>query len=243
MSVSVLDRRLLAAVHDGRPEMAERLVDLGASPDAAAGIHSALTMACAQADDACARTLLMLGANPNLAIQGRLPIFWAAHSDQAESVALLLAAGADMEAKDASSGRSALHFAAAAGAERSARRILEAGANPNSLDATGRSALHESARLESPAISAMLLGAGADASIQDEQGDTPLHFANRANARLLALADAPAMARNRNGQFPLDAGRLSARLGAQEAREERVEFEARLFDSGVERRREPDIGQ
>ena len=80
--------------------------------------------------------LLRLGSDPNLPAEVPLLINAAINAD-IESVQLLLAAGADVNAQASGQRGTALHAAAQSGNTTIVKLLLDAGASPYSIDATG----------------------------------------------------------------------------------------------------------
>ncbi len=91
--------------------------------------------------------------------------------------------------------------------------LLQAGADPHSVDDEGRTSLHWGARNANPVVTAHLLAAGADPNALDNEGSTPLHYAagglleegatlRGVVARLLA-AGADPRAESNDGRTPL----------------------------------------
>src|SRR5437867_4481083 len=96
---------------------------------------------------------------------------------QSDLVKVLLDAGADVTARDAT-GKTALHRACWGHDPPTVERLLAAGADANGRDDAGRAPLHVAA--DSPARAAtaeLLLKHGADAEARDKQGLTPLETA------------------------------------------------------------------
>ena len=120
---------------------------------------------------------------------GNTPLHVAAYHNHADAVLVLLASGADMDARDEDGG-TALHDAAEGGAENSVRVLIESGKsavelgpdgiNRNNMDTnarnfTNRTALHEAT---TPEVAALLLdNGGAKLNAVDVDGFTPLHRA------------------------------------------------------------------
>lgn len=115
-----------------------------------------------------------------------------------------LGAGADVNAQQSGTGRTALHVAA--GREMSAL-VLEAGADVNARDVSGMTPLHQAAANNSNDTLALLLEDGADVNARENFGATPLHFAALANATTTAAVllevGADVNARDDNGATPL----------------------------------------
>ena len=102
----------------------------------------------------------------------------------ADQVRDLLARGASPDVPD-STGRTALHAAAAIGAVDTLRILLDGGGNPHARDRDGNTPLHIAADASSPELAVgksigsirLLLGAGADADSAGRGEQTPLHLA------------------------------------------------------------------
>jgi uncharacterized protein len=112
----------------------------------------------------------------------------------AESVAVLLEAGADPDAEAENQTRvRPLHSAAAARDAEAARLLLEAGADPDARQAGGFTALQAAALHDDEALATLLLRHGADPALRNDEGADAVAIA-RANDSLavLALLDAPA---------------------------------------------------
>lgn len=151
-----------------------------------------LLRACAEGDLSEVRSLLSSGfdvdvrgsytivrwGEPILTPDGT-PLLAAAAAGKDAIVALLIQAGADLHASDAS-GCTPLHVAAALGFTRLCSRLLAAGANVHAVDASGDTPLHMAARGSPPpffnAVETFrsLLAAGADLEATNGVGDTPL---------------------------------------------------------------------
>ena len=143
-------------------------------------------------------------------------------------------------------GDTALHVAAAAHREKTARRLIALGADVHARNRRGDAALHYAvdgipgSRCWNPAAQtatiACLLGAGADPNAADKGGTTPLHRAirNRCAAAVRALLDGGADPRQNNGSGSsprLLATKTTGRggSGSAEAKAEQAEI-LRLLD-------------
>ncbi|GIM02622.1 hypothetical protein Vretimale_7499 [Volvox reticuliferus] len=122
------------------------------------------------------------------ALDGRLPLHWAAAAGRGQVVAKLLqlesCAGGDPLRQD-HEGATAWHLAAAAGQEASIRVFLApppgvAPVNVDAHDGDGCTALHRAAAAGAGGVVALLLEAGADPAATDDGGRTPLHYAAEA---------------------------------------------------------------
>lgn len=128
-----------------------------------------------------------------------LALHRAADTGQAELVALLLEAGASVDARTRfrtpmHARRTPLMLASAAGHEAVVRLLLERGADASLLDADHRSALSLAARAGHLAVVRRLIEAGAPLDPVDDQQRTPLHAAIAAGhpEAAMALIDAGA---------------------------------------------------
>ncbi len=125
--------------------------------------------------------------------------------DNIDVAGLLVAAGADVNARDGE-GASALYLAAVEGHDEVVRLLLDHGADVNQPDTTGLTPLHaaaDGARLlevvaegeeqgysyvENTAVVIMLLDAGALTNARDGEGHTPLGIAQyRASGKVVEL--------------------------------------------------------
>ena len=104
--------------------------------------------------------------------------------DREEIVALLLNAGASVNAKD-DDGCTALHGAAFWGREEIAKLLIECKADVNATSPSRVTPLHEATRLNKLAVAKLLLAAGADVNAKDKEGRTPLSYTD--NPELVKL--------------------------------------------------------
>ena len=132
----------------------------------------------------------------------------AADEGSEKMVRRLLAAGADVAARDFFD-RTPLVIVAAAegGSVEVVRMLLGAGADPAAKDSRKMTALHWAALLDRDAVAQVLLNAGADASASDIGKDTPLHIAcDRGFEKVVSLlldANADMAAGNSDDDTPL----------------------------------------
>lgn len=165
---------LQLAVYSGKRDMATTLIECGASVD--------VFLASALGDLDRVRALLQ--DEPDLIAayseDGWTPLHLAAHFGSTEVAELLLAHGADVEARSRSrEGNTPLH-AAVAGKQPSLVDLLIArGADVDAADAGGWTALNIAAHEGVPAIIESLLRAGADPTIPSNDGQTPRQTAER----------------------------------------------------------------
>ncbi|XP_049769533.1 uncharacterized protein LOC126108363 [Schistocerca cancellata] len=102
-----------------------------------------------------------------------------------EEVRLLLAAGADVAARDEVFGWTALHCAAEGGDAAVVRLLLSAASDPSARDRWGWTPLHWAAQNGHEEAAAALLQAGADRGARAEDGETPLDMARLCNHQQL----------------------------------------------------------
>ena len=105
-------------------------------------------------------------------------------------------------------GRTPLHRAAENESVLGVRKLLQAGADPNTADREGRTPLHLAVQSDSPETVHYLLEAKADPNAADKDGATPLHYAasNRSPdvAQRLLDAGADPNTADREGRTPID---------------------------------------
>ena len=132
------------------------------------------------------------------------PFRRAVRENDAQSVRLLIARGADVNTRGYQND-SPLHVAALVNADQSARVLLESGAKVNIKDDTGRTPLHSVGLNDK--VARLLIAHGADVNARDIEGKTVLHYACGQNApkivALLLQSGANANARDANGINPL----------------------------------------
>ena len=94
-----------------------------------------------------------------------------------ECAAALLAAGADVNTRQAGSGKAALHWAAERGHEACAQLLLQHGAEVDARTREGWSALFFAARMGHTHVIRLLRGAGARMDMLDTDRDSPRDIA------------------------------------------------------------------
>ena len=134
---------------------------------------------------------------------GETPLHYAVGLRDTRVLALLLDAGADVNARNSMGATPLLQ----AGREEQLAMLLAAGADPNVRTMRGSTALHETYHLGPSAIE-RLVAAGADVNARNSQLQTPLHFfAQRHDSaevtRLLLAAGADANATDDEDRTPL----------------------------------------
>ncbi len=163
-------------------------------------------------------TLLCAGSGPAWAA-GDAPLADAVMRQDDEAVRTLLAAGADVDAPRGD-GMTALHWAARLGDLASARRLLAAGADSETVTRLGRhTPLHVASRAGHAPLVAVLLEHRADAEARTSAGAAPLHFAAQSGdadavEALLAHGADPDVREPRWGQTPLMFAAGAARTSA-----------------------------
>ncbi len=109
-------------------------------------------------------------------VKQQTPLGAAAALGHTEIVRALLAAGADVNAKD-ESGRTALIVTSIGGHLEIVHLLLDKGAPIDVQGTDGATALHAAVRFGHPELAAVLLARGAKVNVQDAQKMSPLHYA------------------------------------------------------------------
>jgi ankyrin repeat protein len=129
-----------------------------------------------------AKVQVLLKRHPDLASskssKGGTPLHWAAAGGHKDVAELLLANGADVDAKD-DNGVTPLYTAATKGYKGVAELLLANGADVNAKTHRGYTPLHTAASHNQKEMAALLLAKGANVNAISEQGVTPLRIANR----------------------------------------------------------------
>lgn len=148
---------------------------------------------------------------------GTTALHWASHHNDAATVKLLLAAGADAKATN-HFGVPPLALACVNGDEAIVTALLGAGADANTTLRGGESVLHTAARTGRPGPVRALLARGAKVDAADRKGQTPLMWAAAEGhaevIELLLKAGADKLARVKSGltamHFAAREGRIAA---------------------------------
>ena len=138
------------------------------------------------------------------------PLHYAARYGHASVASVLIAAGADVDAKNRTGG-TPLHMAAYYGGSDRASVIsvlIGAGADVNAKNNDGGGTpLHDAASRGHAPVVSILIAAGADVNAKNNVGKTPLHqAADRKRATIIAIllaTGADVNARDNNGETPL----------------------------------------
>uniref|UniRef100_A0A0M3IFS7 Protein kinase domain-containing protein n=1 Tax=Ascaris lumbricoides TaxID=6252 RepID=A0A0M3IFS7_ASCLU len=138
---------------------------------------SALHICIYKSEVATAESLLLAGADANLAGRSELPpLNLAAMCANMELVERLIGAGAILHACDFVN-FTALHCATYFAHEKVVRLLLRRGADPNYSGGVRDRPLHLASSKGHVGIVSALLEAGADPTLADDEGNTSLHFA------------------------------------------------------------------
>ena len=173
---------LAAAASRGHEQMVEALLAAGAAPDAQGGAGCSPLHAGVK-HPAVVRALVAAGADVERRHSGTggTPLLRAVRAGAAESVRVLLAAGARTAAR-ARNGDTPLICATSIGACKVVSELLVAGADVHAASLRGNfaTALHVAANCGSLETVSLLLAAGASPTATDRQDAMPLHYAVRA---------------------------------------------------------------
>ena len=194
----------LAAARSSRAVLHE-LLEAGGDPNApAAGGMKALHAAALRGREDAVGELAAFGARVDDEGRGETPLRLAAMKGHAGTVAALAGAGAGLDAPGVG-GWAALHWAVGTGDLDSARRLIEAGANPRQADAGGKDALTLSAASGSAMADLCYAMAGSPEEVawiasQLGPSQAPLCFAKWEAWQLELAAPAPARAPGAGGR-------------------------------------------
>ena len=134
-------------------------------------------------------------------------LHYAAKGNSAEVVKVLIAKGADVNAKN-EYGETPLHWAAEANAAEIAKMLIAKGAEVNAKSKRGSTPLHFAASENAAEVAKVLIAKGAEVNARINSGSTPLHFAAWENAaevvKVLIAKGAEVNAKKNNGETPLD---------------------------------------
>ena len=191
-------RALLAATGSDRRFLSKRDGDGRSALHWAASRASASIVAALVAADIVRDVGLNVGDDA-----GWTPLMLASAAGKLESIDLLLAAGADANART-NNRQTALMYHK--GNAEVVKRLAPKTRNVDAQDKYGLTALHRAASAGSDVVCVRaLLAAGASTDVIDKEGNTPLHLANECGhdplaALLLAEGGADAAAKNKEGK-------------------------------------------
>lgn len=172
-------------------------------------VGQALIQAVSDGDLQRVQNLLVKGANVDSRNQsgGYTPLYLAACEGNPEIVKLLIAKGADVNAKG-QDGDTPLMGASARGHQEVAELLLAKGADVNAKLYDDRTALIDTALSDRPEFVKLLLENGADVNAKDTDGVTALHLAAGSDhlqiAKLLLEKGADVDAKDKEGKTALD---------------------------------------
>lgn len=166
------DTPLLLAAYYRADEIVQMLVERGAP----VSVFEAAAIGDVQ------RVRRMLDDQPELASSfshdGWTPLHLASHFGRLAVVELLLARRAEVNARSKNAlANTPLHAALAGGHGRTARRLVEEGADVNAVEAGGYTPLHQAADLGDTEMVRLLLDNGAHVDARTDGGDTPRDLA------------------------------------------------------------------
>lgn len=147
-----------------------------------------IEVGCAGTVDDCLRE----GASPNTLLP--LALHWPAHASVLHRAAhhghdlivrLLLAAGADIQARDVV-GNTPLHVATQAGHNRVVKILLDSGASLEAVSQSGMSPLHRAASKGKELTCNLLIRRGANPRAEDSSGRTPADWARKRDFKHLS---------------------------------------------------------
>lgn len=149
------------------------------------GIQQRFLAACEQGDSEAVRDLLTRGASVDEPADHWSPLHRAVFSGSVDTIRLLLAKGAPLEARYGN-GATPLIDAAELAAPVVARELVAGGADLNGADDAGRTALMIAAMLGRREVVETLLALGADSAHADAEGETAGALARRYGHQELA---------------------------------------------------------
>ena len=167
------------AAEAGRADMLATLIEFGADIDRRdRNGDRPLDWAARYGEVEIMRLLLQAGADPDEPGNRGTPLIQALGGGHYTAAALLLDTMEAQGGPQRGELHSALYVAAKGRDLDLARRIIEAGADPDGHQGhTGERALHEAAFGSTPEMVALLISAGADLEARNEKGETPLFYA------------------------------------------------------------------
>ncbi|XP_042892840.1 serine/threonine-protein phosphatase 6 regulatory ankyrin repeat subunit C-like isoform X2 [Penaeus japonicus] len=181
----VATKDLLAAVRRGNGERVSTALSRGANqlavlpeddPDDPGG--SLMTLAARLGHGDAISILLDAGTPVDLRGHGtRTPLYRAAYFGHPDVVARLVAAGAELEAREGDFACTPLHVAAQQGHPSCIQELVQAGADMYARDIWASIPLHRAAMNNKPEAILQLLECGCDPQVKNKFGKSALHFA------------------------------------------------------------------
>jgi len=154
------------------------------------------------------RRYLEQGGNVNAkyGFDGNTPLQRAAQNNNKDMVEMLIAKGADVNAKD-KDGNTPLQRAAQNNNKDMVEMLIAKGADVNAKDKDGNTPLQRAAQHNRKDVAELLIAKGADVNAKDKDGNTPLQRAAQHNrkdvAELLIAKGADVNAKDKDGNTPL----------------------------------------
>ena len=200
---------LMLASENGHIEVVERLLELGANPNAqdhegCTPLHNAAGAGRHEVVD----RLLEGGADPSAPDHyGHTPLHLAAAGGFLESVEILLRSGASPAVTDAMYLSTPLHLAAKGNHTGVTALLVNSGSSVNAPNEAGRTALHVAAAYGHIEAVRALIEVGADLNYRDDCGETPLYrpvfFQHMKVIALLTKHGASVTSKDEEGNTPL----------------------------------------
>ena len=191
------------AVYNDDIAMTGRLLDAGANVNAVnRNGATPLTLACTNRGAAVVERLLKAGADVSLAPAGAPPLLACARAGAVPAVQMLIARGADVNAKDTWRGQTALMWAASEDHAELIKVLLAGGAEVDARSTGNFTALMFAVRQDAREAVRLLVAAGADVNLTGPNGQNLLRVAisNRHYTLASTLLDAGAIATARDRQ-------------------------------------------
>jgi ankyrin repeat protein len=180
LNIKFNEASFLDRIKDGDAHAVHLFLQAGMDPNVADEKgKTALIHAAEKGRTDIAKLLLDRGAiiNAQDKIFGGTPLHWGAFNGHADTIKLLLNAGADPKAVNFK-GQTSLYKAAEGGTAAVVRQILDQGGNPNAKSKDGLTPLHAAALTGNGEAAKLLIDKGANVSGQGANGVTPLHLAS-----------------------------------------------------------------
>ncbi len=211
---------LMMAAQSGQLQTMQLLVERGANVNHVADYEgdTALHRAIYGKKPAAAQWLIEQGADLNTqteSVEGGTitPLMNAVSGNQLEIAAMLIAAGADVNATDTYKNRTALSSATESGNEEITKFLLHSGANATAYNNYGRTPLISAVIGGNAKIVALLIETGTSINACENGGETALHKAALGgNIEIIAMLLAAGADRNivnKDGQTPLEIATLN----------------------------------